>query len=292
MRLLNLGKGASSKSSRTTRQRQQSRRPRLCARRMRQMLIGTGVATLIAIVTASGWHAARTGALDKASQMIATLGADISNELGIVVSDILVEGRYRTERNALLAAIATDRGVPILGIDLAALKSRIDALPWVRTATVERRLPDTLFVRLEERTPLALWQRDGALTLIDDRGIEIPGQNPRRFADLPIVIGSSAPARAHEFLALLSGQPDLRQRVRAVTWIGDRRWNVRVDSGVDVELPEHAPDKAWLHLAKLQRDHSVLDRDIIAIDLRLPNQLVVRVAPRVSSFLRNPGKDA
>ena len=110
MRLLNLGKGASSKSSRTTRQRQQSRRPRLCARRMRQMLLGTGVATLIAIVTASGWHAARTGALDKASQMIATLGADISNELGIVVSDILVEGRYRTERNALLAAIATDRG--------------------------------------------------------------------------------------------------------------------------------------------------------------------------------------
>ena len=291
MRLLTPGKGTTNTNAGTTRQRQQSSRPRLCARRMRQVLIGTSLATLATIVAASGWHAARTGVLDEASRMVSMVGTDISNELGLVVSDILVEGRYRTERNALLAAIATDRGVPILGIDLAALKSRIDALPWVRTAAIERRLPDTLFIRLEERTPLALWQRDGTLTLIDDYGTEVPGQNPRRFADLPIVIGSAAPARAHEFLALLSGDPDLRQRVHALTWVGERRWNVRVDSGVDVKLPEHAPDKAWLHLAKLQRDHSVLDRDIIAIDLRLPNQLVVRVAPRVSSFLRNPGKN-
>lgn len=291
MRLLSASKGKTNKKSGTARKRQQTRRPRMSARRMRQVLIGTGFATLTAIVAASGWHAARTGAIDEAARVIDMVGTDISNELGLVVSDILVEGRYRTERSDLVAAIATDRGVPILGIDLTALKTRIDALPWVRTAAVERRLPDTLFVKLEERTPLALWQRDGTLSLIDDRGVEVPGQNPRRFADLPIVVGADAPARAHEFLDLLSSEPDLKQRVRAVTWIGERRWNVRLDTGVDIELPEHAPDKAWAHLAKLQRDHGVLNRDVIAIDLRLPNQLVVRVAPTVSSRLRNPGKD-
>jgi cell division protein FtsQ len=290
MRLLSAVKSKTGKKSTATRRRQ-TRRPRMSARRMRQVLIGTGLATLTAIVAASGWHAARTGAVDEAARMIDMVGTDISNELGLVVSDILVEGRYRTERSALVAAIATDRGAPILGIDLEALKSRIDALPWVRTAAVERRLPDTLFVKLEERTPLALWQRDGDLSLIDDRGVEVPGQNPRRFADLPIVVGADAPARAHEFLNLLSGEPDLKLRVRAVTWIGERRWNVRLDTGVDIELPEHAPDKAWSHLARLQRDHGVLNRDVIAIDLRLPNQLVVRVAPTVSSRLRNPGKD-
>lgn len=290
MRLLSAEKSKTGKKSAATRRRQ-ARRPRLSARRMRQVLIGTGLATLTAIVAASGWHAARTGAVDEAARMIDTVGTDIANELGLVVSDILVEGRYRTGRSALVTAIATERGEPILGVDLAALKARIDALPWIRTAAVERRLPDTLFIRLEERTPLALWQRDGILTLVDDRGDEIPGQNPRRFADLPIVVGADAPARAREFLALLDGEPDLKQRVRAVTWIGARRWNVRLDTGVDIELPEHAPGKAWSHLARLQRDHQVLDRDVIAIDLRLPNQLVVRVAPNVTGRLRNPGKD-
>ncbi|WP_193182852.1 cell division protein FtsQ/DivIB [Nisaea sediminum] len=289
MRLLSPAKGT--KGKKTAAKRRPARRPRLSARRMRQVLIGTGFAALTAIVAGTGWHAARTGAIGQLAAAIDDAGIAVSNELGLVVSDILVEGRYRTERSDLVGAIATDRGTPILRVDLAALKARVDALPWVRTATIERRLPDTLFVRLEERTPLALWQREGELTLIDDLGVEVPGQNPRRFADLPIVVGDEAPARARAFLALLSREPDLNKRVRAVTWIGERRWNVRLDTGVDIELPERAPEKAWSHLAQLQRDHHVLDRDVVAIDLRLPNQLVVRVAPDVSSRLRNPGKD-
>ncbi|UUX49087.1 FtsQ-type POTRA domain-containing protein [Nisaea acidiphila] len=289
MRLLSTAK--SSKGKKTAAKRRQTRRPRLSARRMRQVLIGTGFAALTAIVAGTGWHAARTGAVGQLAAAIDETGVALSNEFGLVVSDILVEGRYRTERSQLVGAIATDRGTAILAVDLDALKARVDALPWVRTATIERRLPDTLFVRLEERTPLALWQRSGELTLIDDLGVEVPGQNPRRFADLPIVIGEDAPERARSFLTLLAREPDLNRRVRAVTWIGERRWTVRLDTGVDIELPERAPGKAWSHLAQLQRDHHVLDRDVVAIDLRLPNQLVVRVAPDISSRLRNPGKD-
>lgn len=289
MRLLSSSKAA--KSKKTAAKRRPARRTRLSARRMRQALIGTGFLALTAIIAGTGWHAARTGAVGQLAAALDEAGITVSNELGLVVSDILVEGRYRTGRSALVGAIATERGTPILSIDLAELKQRVDALPWVRSAAVERRLPDTLFVRLEERTPLALWQRDGELSLIDELGIEVPGQNPRRFADLPIVVGERAPEKAKAFLALLAREPDLNSRVRAVTWIGDRRWNVRLDTGVDIELPERAPEKAWSHLAQLQRDHHVLDRDVVAIDLRLPNQLVVRVAPDVSTRLRDPGKD-
>lgn len=291
MRLLTASKPSAKKKTATNRRRAPARRPRLSARRMRQVLIGAGFVTLTAIVVGTGWHAARSGAVNRLANAVDRAGADISSDLGLVVSDILVEGRYRTVRSDLLAAIGTGRGTPILGLDLAAMKDRIDALPWVRHALVERRLPDTLFVRLEERTPLALWQREGNLTLIDETGVEIPDQNPRRFADLPIVVGEDAPARAQAFLALLAKEPDLNRHVRAITWIGERRWNVRLDTGVDIELPERAPEKAWSQLAKLQRDHHVLERDVVAIDLRLPNQLVVRVAPEITSRLRNPGKD-
>ena len=106
MRLLSAGKSRTGKKSGTARKRQQARRPRMSARRMRQVLIGTGFATLTAIVAASGWHAARTGAIDELARVIDTVGTDVSNELGLVVSDILVEGRYRTERSDLVAAIA------------------------------------------------------------------------------------------------------------------------------------------------------------------------------------------
>lgn len=278
--------------ARTTRpKRRPVRRPRLSAKRLRQVLIAAGALAGAGTLASGGWYVAESGLIEKSRMTINQAGDLAARHLGLVLSDILVEGRYRTGRDALVETLAISRGTPILAIDLAALHERLTALPWVRTATVERRLPDTLFVKIEERVPMALWQRGNSLDLIDTDGRVIDGQNVRRFADLPIVIGEEAPARAREFLAVLAREPDLAGRVRAISWIGNRRWDVHLDSGIDVELPERNPDQAWGHLAQLQRDHRVLDRDVIAIDLRLPNQLVVRVAPDLTDRLRKPGKD-
>ncbi|MCH7555160.1 MAG: cell division protein FtsQ, partial [Proteobacteria bacterium] len=57
-----------------------------------------------------------------------------------------------------------------------------------------------------------------------------------------------------------------------------RRWNLRLDNGVDVELPEAGINAAWRRLADIERRHRLLSRDITAIDLRLPDRLVVRPA--------------
>ena len=45
----------------------------------------------------------------------------------------------------------------------------------MRSAAIERRLPGTLFVRLVERHPLAVWQHDGKQELIDRDGDGDPG---------------------------------------------------------------------------------------------------------------------
>ncbi len=205
--------------------------------------------------------------------------AALTAEAGLTVDEVLVQGRVRSERSRLLGALDVRRGAPILALDPYAAKERLEGLPWVARATVERRLPDTVYVHLVERRPMALWQRHGKLSVIDQLGEPIPGALPARYAELPLVVGEDAPQHAAELLAALAAEPQLRERVVAAVRVGGRRWNLRLDGGVDVQLPADDPAGAWAQLARIQRSHGVLERDVTVIDLRLPDQLVVRMAP-------------
>jgi cell division protein FtsQ len=247
--------------------------------------------TTVGILAGLGWHAANNGGVNRLLFAGEAGFREISIWTGLAVRDVMVSGRDRTARSELLRAIGIKAGDPILTIDLEGAHSRIVALAWVKQVRVERRLPDTVFVSLVEREPMALWQRNGKLHLIDRDGGLIPSAEVEKFSDLPIVIGQDAPPRVRDVLAMLSGEPDLRHRVRAVTWVGERRWDVRVDDRINVQLPEFAPFEAWAELARMEREHGVLRRDVIAIDMRLRDQLVVRVAPKTAARLRRRGRD-
>ncbi len=200
-------------------------------------------------------------------------------EAGLRVEDVLVEGRDRTARSQILEALKLSRGDPILGFDPHGAKKMLERLTWVREAEVERRLPNVVFVRLAERVPLALWQSDGKLSVIDGRGEVVQGAPPEAFASLPLLVGEDVPRHALKLVSLLDSEPELRPRVAAAVLVRGRRWNVRLDGGIDVRLPEDDPRAAWAQLAQMQREHGVLERDVIAIDLRMPDRLVVRTAP-------------
>ncbi len=208
---------------------------------------------------------------------------------GLRVEDILVEGRGLTVRSQILETLNLDRGDPILGFDPHGAKEMLERLPWVREAEVVRRLPNVVFVRLAERAPLALWQSNGKLTVIDSRGEIVQGAPPEAFASLPLLVGENVPRHALKLISLLDSEPDLRPRVAAAVLVRGRRWNVRLDGGIDVRLPESDPRAAWAQLAQMQREHGVLERDVIAIDLRMPDRLVVRTAPGAKPNRGKPG---
>jgi cell division protein FtsQ len=205
------------------------------------------------------------------------LGA--SAAIGLRVADIRVEGRETTDRETILEALGARPGTPILAVDPARAKQRLESLPWVRSALIERRLPDTLYVRLVERKPLALWQHAGKIELIDRVGAVIPVSRLDQFAKLPLVVGADAASHASELLTMLESEPYLAARVTAAVQVGGRRWNLRVDRSIDVLLPADDPAAAWADLARLERSSTILKRDVRAIDMRLPDRLVVRVAP-------------
>ena len=217
----------------------------------------------------SGWIAR---SLERAELALLAATADAGLELG----DVLVEGRERTERSVVLETLGVVRGQPILAFDPHAAKARLERLPWVRGATVERRLPESIHVRLIERRPLALWQYRGRITVIDRRGEVIPGAEPKAFTRLLLVVGEDAPDHTPDLLAMLHGEPELQARVSAAVRVRGRRWNLRLDDSIDVRLPERNPSAAWAELARAQREHGVLGRDVAIVDLRLPDRLVVR----------------
>jgi cell division protein FtsQ len=218
-----------------------------------------------------------TGKLILASASSRLLQA--SAALGFRVADIRVEGRATTDRETILEALNARPGTPIFAVDPARAKQQLEGLPWVRSAVIERRFPDTIYVRLVEREPMALWQHGGKIDLIDRTGQVIPVTRLDRFAKLPMVVGEDAASHAAELLAMLTTEPDLAARVTAAIHVGGRRWNLRLDNAIDVLLPSEDPATAWADLARLQRNNAILQRDVQAIDLRLPDRLVVRVAP-------------
>ncbi len=210
---------------------------------------------------------------------------DASAAAGLVTSEVFVVGREKTSRVALIEALGVTLGEPMLAFDAEAARNRIEALGWVRAAVVERRFPDIIFLRIVERKPLALWQRAGQLLVIGRDGVVIEGAAPAQFSLLPVIVGDDAPAHAAPLLSVLASEPGLNQRVAAAVRVGGRRWNLRFDNGIDVEMPEQDLAGAWRRLAEFERTYQLLARDITAIDLRLPNRLVVRPADAFSGWL-------
>jgi cell division protein FtsQ len=212
----------------------------------------------------------------------------LTGSAGFAVREVNAVGRVRTGKEALRAQLGIEVGQPILALDPDAARTRLEALPWVARASVERLLPDRVEVRLIERQPLALWQREGRFDLIDSGGSVIvedvldrgPGAVDPAYGKLRVLVGDQAPRHAATLFALLSTEPALSARVAAATWIGDRRWTLRLDNRIDVLLPERSVLRAWRFLAAKAREEKLLERAVSVIDLRfLPSRLRLRLDP-------------
>lgn len=249
------------------------RRPRRWSRRQ---VLAAGAGAMLLLLVGTGWWLERSGIIAAAATALEQRFYSFTGSMGFAVADVRVEGRLRTSRDAILDTLNVGRGTPILGVDLVQAKRRLETLPWVRSAAVERRLPDTLFIRIVEREPLAYWQRQGKQVLVDREGSILPDE-PLQGADtLIVLVGPDAPKAGEALLQMLAGESALAPHVVAAVRIGGRRWNLRLDNGVDVALPEDDPAAAWHRLAELERSDGIIERDVELIDLRFPDRLVLR----------------
>jgi cell division protein FtsQ len=100
----------------------------------------------------------------------------------------------------------------------------------------------------------------------------------RRFLSLPLVVGKGAETHARDFLALLGHYPQVSAATKAAVFVGERRWNLRLKDGLDIRLPENDVGKALASLSQLDQQDHLFSRDIVAIDMRLPDRLTVQLS--------------
>jgi cell division protein FtsQ len=241
-------------------------------RRLRPLVWLLGCLAVVALLVQMGLTAARR--FDTA--ILRERLGNSTAAIGLRVRQVRIEGRATTPEPLLRAAIGVAKGSPILGFSVAGAKARIESLSWVQTATVERRLPDTILVVVKERRPFAIWQNQGKFLLVDRDGQPVPDQDIASFSDLPLVVGAGAPASAAALLDALAAYPTIVSHMVAAVRVGERRWNLNLTNGCDVLLPEDGEPAALQRLAGLQQAHALLDRPLQVIDLRLADRLVVR----------------
>lgn len=218
-----------------------------------------------------GWLGAIEGHIEEASRAV------ISAITPFKLADITVEGRDYVTREAILAALDVKAGDSLLGIDLQAARHRLEAIDWVASATVERRLPDTLYVTLKERRAVAIWQNGTEYTLIDENGRTVRASRmPPGAESLLLLGGPGAPEHVGDLLLLLTYEPKVAKRLRAAVWVGQRRWNLILKNDVEIWLPEEDAVAALQRLGKLDSDYRLLSREFSVIDLRLPDKLYLR----------------
>ena len=220
-----------------------------------------------------------SGAADKRWAETHHLFSSATADLGFEVERVYAAGRFQTDRQTLIDALGIAIHQPIFEVSLETARLRVEALPWVRLASVERRLPNTIVLRIEERVPLARWQNEGRVAVVDDDGRVIDGARPQDFRELLLVVGPDASGMAADLIAIMELVPELKLRVAAAVRVGGRRWNLKLDDGIDVHLPETDLDGALLRLADLDKAQQLLARDVEAVDLRLPDRLVLRLTP-------------
>ena len=258
--------------------------PNVLGRSLRWSLSGMFIILIVSMVLKTNDYG------DRFLSELPKYQVSISGAVGLVVDEVLVNGRQNTSKSSLLEALNVKLGEPILGLDLDVIQSRVVALPWVKTAHIQRQLPDKVLINIQERRPSGRWQKNGRLTLIDEDGVTIRKLSGNLFQHLPIIIGNDAPAKVKQVLPILKKEPELFRRVKALTFVGSRRWNVRVDDKIDIKLPEKQIDKAWSNLATIEKGHKVLNRDVIAVDMRIIDQFIIKLTPAKASVIRKPGR--
>ncbi len=199
--------------------------------------------------------------------------------LGFRVQEIVVQGRVNTQQQDIMKVLKIDRGDPIFSIDLQQTRFRLEKLEWVRHATVVRRLPDLIHIKIEERHPIAIWQHHNQFHLVDEDGTAILTKDHRHYGVLPLVIGEGAPQKSPDILKVLSEFPNIQKSLQALSRVRERRWNIYLVGGVLVKLSDHSLKQGLTVLEKLLSEQRLSVNNVHEIDLRTPERYFLRVTP-------------
>ena len=233
---------------------------------------------MLLLLGSAGLGIVKGGHVEELTAALSDARNALANSAGFRITTVAINGRKQLTQDEVLAIGGVNGRSSLLFLDAAVVRDKLKANPWIADATVLKLYPGQLQIDIVERSAFALWQQDGRLSVIADDGAVLEPYVSRRFIALPLVVGKGAETRARDFLALLDRYPQVRSVTKAAIFVGERRWNLRLKDGLDIRLPENDVGNALAALSKLDKEDRLFSRDIVAIDMRLPDRLTVQLS--------------
>jgi cell division protein FtsQ len=240
---------------------------------------GAGVAaTILLLGGALGYGAVAGQHVPAAIEWVQNARDVAANSLGFRIEAISLTGEKEVSREEILTTAGVTGRASLLFLDADAARTRLLANPWIADAAVLKLYPNRLQITIAERHAFALWQKDGQVSVIAADGTVLEPFVENRYLRLPLVVGADAERQAKDFLTIIDRHPDIRSALRASILVAQRRWDLRLTNGINVQLPETDVEGALDRLVALDHGKKLLSRDITAVDLRLPDRVTVRLS--------------
>lgn len=212
-------------------------------------------------------------------QFVGTEMGQVAGRAGFKVKRVEVKGLDRMDSLTVYAVALDQHSMAMPLVDLDKVRGQLLQYGWIEDARISRRWPDTLVVDIVERKPAAVWQNNQKLSLIDGTGVELERVNPSAIPDLPLVVGPNANRQIENLHELLDAVPAMKPMLAGATWVGNRRWDLRFESGEVLALPEgqDIAANALKRFARIDGTQRLLGRGFVRFDMRDPAKFVVRL---------------
>lgn len=236
------------------------------------------MAAAVALVAGGGYYGWKHGSFSKAATFARAEMLSTTTAAGFKVNEVIVTGRIHIKRDTILKQLDVKQGEPIFGISVDDAQRSLAEISWVKDVSVTRRLPDKIVIEIVERKPAALWQYQKKISVIDADGRPLTSEDLDSYQSLPLVVGEDAPLHTAALLNLLKAEPSVEKEIASAVRVGGRRWDLRLKSGLLVKLPENDAELALSRLAREETDHQLFNKLITAVDLRIPDEMVIEPA--------------
>ena len=275
-----------------TKNKKIANRPTISQLKQRRITVLAVIIVFVVGATGIIWSAVSTGWVENKMELAKNNVIEVTASAGMIVESIYLRGSQATSRSDLLETLDIKKGTPILKVDIEEARLRVESLGWVKSATLVRILPNVIFLEIKERKALALWQRSRRPpVLIDREGDVIQKRNLAKYSNLPLVVGQDAAKNAAMLIERLHQYPLIYNEVKVAIRVSQRRWNLRLKNNIEIRLPAENISTALNQLSEYQNKHSLFDRNIIAVDLRVPDRLIVRVNNQEKKFKKVIGEN-
>lgn len=203
------------------------------------------------------------------------------------VKVVAIDGATPAVAEAVRGLIPVRLPVSSFKLDLEAIRAAIGQIDAVQGAELYIRSGGVLQINIQERKPVVLWRTDGRIEMLDGKGHRVATLLDRvARPDLPVIAGEGADAHVSEALTLLDTATPLMSRVRGLARVGDRRWDLVLDRDQRILLPETDPVQALERVIALDQSQDLLNRDIVAVDMRNADRPTLRLGADAMQALR------